>query len=218
MRPVQLSAFGQASKHRPPARAPLRSISERNALVVQYQRLPYHIVHKLKNNPLIKRLDVDDATQIGFLRLLRAAELWDSTRQVKFISYAYHSIQRGLFEAARRLYKPNDPLTNAKYLPEKDWGRYCDLLPTVTCPDTLVPQEAYAAWQLLPRRSKYIVWRVVVEKETYTQVAEKLFITKERVRQLLRDALDWLAKVVDGQKVAPLQYRLDSKTRRKKSA
>lgn len=203
---------------RPPARPSLRSISERNALVEQYQRLPYHVLNKIKNNPFIKRLDSNDAIQIGFLRLLRAAELWDGTRKVKFISYAYHSIQRGLFEAARRTCKPTDPLTNAKYLPEKDWGRYCDLLPIITCPDTLVPQEAYEAWCKLPRRSRYIVWHVVVDEETYSQVAEKLFITKERVRQLLNDALDWLAKVLDGKQVKPLAYKVDTKSRRKKSA
>lgn len=160
-------------------------------------------------------MDYDDVVQIGYLRLLRAAELWDDSRGTKFITYAYRAIQSGIYAAAKHHYE-RDFLIRAKSIPQEDWGRFTNYLPTIEDADTLVPQDAKEAWLRLPKRSRYIVWQTIVEGKPYAKVAKPLRITKERVRQLLCDALKWLADAIDGKKPELLYYDKPNTRKKKK--
>jgi RNA polymerase sigma factor (sigma-70 family) len=70
----------------------LRSIEERNKLILENKALPYHIVKKLSGLEMIKAYGEEDAAQVGFLGLIRAAEVWDENREAKFLTYAYYAV------------------------------------------------------------------------------------------------------------------------------
>lgn len=184
--------------------SPVRSIEDRNALVLQHQRLPYYVLYKMWGSRLIRNLTFCDAIQVAYLKLIRAAELWQEDRGVQFISYAYRSVQLGIYSAARRSIKQSDPLVDAVSLSNNNWSD--NSLLEDTKEDSLICKEAKQAWKLLPKRSRYIVWRVVVDERTYAQVGDVLRLTKERVRQLLNDALEWMRSYVEGENPHPLKY------------
>lgn len=83
-----------------------RSVAERDALVVQWQYLPRFVVGKMDDMLIIRKLSVEDAVSVGYLALIRAAEMWDETfrtakgRPVLFKTYAVTSIKRRILHAA----------------------------------------------------------------------------------------------------------------------
>lgn len=186
---------------RPPPKPAVRNLDARNLLVMKYERLPYYVAGRMWKSKLIRNLGYDDAVQIGYIKLIRAAELWEEGRGVEFMTYAYRSIQLGIYCAALRSIKPSDPMTNHKSLEE--WG---GVLADAVKEDPIVCREVKEAWKKLPKRSRYVVWRVVVDRVSYQEVAGVIHTTKERVRQLLNDALKWMASYVNGEKPERLHY------------
>lgn len=74
-----------------PPRPPLRSIEERNALVVANLGLVYFIA-----KPILRmfRSKTDDIIQAGNVGLIKAGDSWDETRGVAFTTYACVVIRR----------------------------------------------------------------------------------------------------------------------------
>jgi RNA polymerase sigma factor (sigma-70 family) len=68
--------------------------------VLQYKHLPARVAARLRRHPAVARLGFEDAVQAGFLGLLRAAELWDDSRGVLFLTYAYQSVKMAILKAA----------------------------------------------------------------------------------------------------------------------
>jgi RNA polymerase nonessential primary-like sigma factor len=76
------------------ARRPaLRGVEERNALVVQWLGLPGWTVKRMR----LRRLTFEEAEAAGRDGLIRAAELWDATRGVKFCTYAVNWIKQAIW-------------------------------------------------------------------------------------------------------------------------
>ena len=67
---------------------------ERNRLVEQWIHLPLWFVKRYRNHPVLNGIDCKDAISDGYLALLSAAEQWDETRGVGFVTYATHAIYR----------------------------------------------------------------------------------------------------------------------------
>jgi RNA polymerase sigma factor (sigma-70 family) len=103
----------------------LRSIEERNKLILANQALPYYIVKKLSGLDMIKAYGEEDAAQVGFLGLIRAAEVWDENREAKFVTYAYYAVWNRVvndigrwFEKQKRAAKRRRGMAK---LPKYDW-------------------------------------------------------------------------------------------------
>lgn len=80
---------------------PVRTRQERDILALQWIHLPKRVLrHLLSVRPAVRQLDFDDAIQVARLGLLRAAELWDSSRGVQFVSYAWRVIARRIAREA----------------------------------------------------------------------------------------------------------------------
>lgn len=80
----------------------LRGVQERNVLVAQYYPLVHSIVRDVIRIPGVRPASTgDDLFQTGVIGLMRAAELWDETVGVKFISYAHRPIKREMMEGSR---------------------------------------------------------------------------------------------------------------------
>jgi RNA polymerase sigma factor (sigma-70 family) len=79
----------------------LRSQAERNELVVQWLPLVHKIVRDMQADPWVASMDRDDAVQAGRLALIRAAELWDESRDIQFNTYAFRSIERRIRHESR---------------------------------------------------------------------------------------------------------------------
>lgn len=65
-----------------------RSLEERDQLVLQYQYLPKWVVNRMRNSAEVKRFGFSDCESKAMLGLIRAADLWDEKKGVKFITYA----------------------------------------------------------------------------------------------------------------------------------
>lgn len=75
-----------------------RSIEERNSLVIANRGLVWSTVVR---NRFIADQDREDAAQYGLLGLIRAAELYNETRQEKFSTYAVAVIKQWLIRWVR---------------------------------------------------------------------------------------------------------------------
>lgn len=75
------------SKRKRPA---LRDQESRNALVIKNMGLVYSIVQRRYSQ--LGEAMMDDLIQVGMLGLLRAAELFDESRKIRFSTYATHHI------------------------------------------------------------------------------------------------------------------------------
>ena len=78
----------------PAKKAALVDRETRDARVLQYIRLIHYMVRKLQNNPeyhFIRRMDYDDAVQVGTLALMRAAELYNPDHPSKAGEKSYYA-------------------------------------------------------------------------------------------------------------------------------
>src|SRR4051794_20459050 len=89
----------RAGRRRP--RPALRGTEERNALVLQHRYLPRYVAGRLAHHPAVRRLGPEEAESLGYLALLRAAELYDPARGATFCTYAYQCVARALTRGGR---------------------------------------------------------------------------------------------------------------------
>jgi RNA polymerase sigma factor (sigma-70 family) len=161
----------------------------------------------------------EDLMQAGVFGLLRAAELFDPGRGAAFSTYAVpwvrHMIDRATQTTGRLIRIPTHQQTGPDRLPAAELARLArplpvplTLLPDPRCPDpaqALEADDAAAArvgvvremLRALPAREAHVlVCRFGLAgnpEETLQQLGERLGLTRERVRQLERKALDKLA-------------------------
>jgi RNA polymerase sigma factor (sigma-70 family) len=157
-----------------------RSIEERNALVLEHQRLPAWVYNQLRRRwwP-VARLGYEDATQAGFLALIRAAELWQPELG-KFSAYAVTSIRRKMLAEALK------PGLRCERLPE-DEG-----LPERPAAEPLSANErrrVRAAVAALPPRLRTVVEGWVNEGQPNRVTGRALGVSRQRVHQLRQTAL-----------------------------
>jgi RNA polymerase sigma factor (sigma-70 family) len=183
----------------------LRSRKARNKLVEQWQFLPGHVWTKSKDNPSLSRLGRDDAVQAGMLGLIRAAEIWDETKGVKFVTYAYRAVLDRMLKASRQnrvVHVPDDMLCGtsahrARYfaLYLTDAARRCRQLPDdydradLPLPDTHAHDDLHAALDRLDPRERECLLLLFFEGLLLREVGERWGLCKERVRQIKERAL-----------------------------
>jgi RNA polymerase sigma factor (sigma-70 family) len=157
-----------------------RSIEERNALVLEHRRLPAWVYRKLRRRwwP-VARLGYDDATQAGFLALIRAAELWQPQRG-RFTTYAVTSIRRRMLQEAAK------PRLRCERLPDGEG------LPGRPAAEPLSANECRrvrAAVAALPPHLRAVVEGWVTEGRPSRAAGRALGVSRQRVHQLRREAL-----------------------------
>jgi RNA polymerase sigma factor (sigma-70 family) len=157
-----------------------RSIQERNVLVLEHQRLPAWVYQRLRRRwwP-VARMGFDDATQTGFLALIRAAELWQPERGT-FCAYAVTSIRRKMLHEALK------PALRCERLPE-DEGQ-----PERPAAEPLSDNECRrvrAAVAALPPRLRAVVEGWVMQGQPNRATGQALGVSRQRVHQLRQEAL-----------------------------
>jgi RNA polymerase sigma factor (sigma-70 family) len=177
----------------------------RNARVMENRKLVYKMASVLSKRGLITCLDIDDAHQEGMLALTRASDTFNPAMGA-FSTYACRSICRQLRIANRRasLIKIPD-----RYRPDKPYYVYEKQLKSVTPDHPTVakkmayepvpyeePQNYSALYdcidQLAPRLASVIRQRL--KGNSLQAIADPLGLTRERVRQLVEEALKSLKK------------------------
>jgi RNA polymerase sigma factor (sigma-70 family) len=105
----------------------LLSVADRNALVEQWLFLPARVFRSLSHIPRVRTMGKDEAEQIGFVAMIRAAELWDDRRE-KFVTYAYRCIYCQLMQNASDqgvIHVPQHIRSPAKNRPPTVEERFC---------------------------------------------------------------------------------------------
>src|SRR5690348_3669847 len=83
-----------------PKHESVRGQESRDALVLQWIHLPRWVVNRWPHD-CIRTLGTEDAEGYGMLGLIRAAELWDESRDRAFSTYAVSAIKSHILRAAQ---------------------------------------------------------------------------------------------------------------------
>lgn len=164
----------------------------RAAIVEANLRLVYAIAHKFANNPW----EYDEYVSEGNLILVNAVDKFDYCRGFRFSTYATHAVQRHFFRLMQRRQrrKARELTSPTEILGEVAVAR-----------DSDVPLDHRIAEQLISRFDECLDERerIIIEErfglvdsqtssETLKSVAEKVGLSKERVRQLQMRAIQKL--------------------------
>jgi RNA polymerase sigma factor (sigma-70 family) len=157
-----------------------RSIEERNALVVEHRRLPAWVYQQLRRRwGPVARLGYQDATQAGFLALIRAAELWEPQLGT-FSTYAVTGIRRKILQEALKPGLRCERLADDECVPER---------PAVEPLSASECQRVRAAIAALPPRLRAVLEGWVNERQTNRVSGLALGVSRQRVHQLRQEAL-----------------------------
>jgi RNA polymerase sigma factor (sigma-70 family) len=157
-----------------------RSIEERNALVLEHRRLPAWVFNQLRRRCWpVARLGFDDATQAGFLALIRAAELWRPERGA-FTTNAVTSIRRRMLQEATKPRLRCDRLPDGESLPGRPAA---EPLSAHEC------RRVRAAVAALPPHLRVVVEGWVMQGQANRATGRTLGVSRQRMHQLRRQAL-----------------------------
>jgi RNA polymerase nonessential primary-like sigma factor len=208
-----------------------RSIAERNALVEQWIGLASFVARRIS----VSRLTPDEMLRAGEDGLLRAAELWDETRGVRFNTYAYRCIHHAIWkanrmallihvpenmqrvgklcpgwaatrerhgEAARRAMRVGRLRCEPKAQPpggnEDEWGVREPASPEPLRDDVDADDLAdlEAAMAKLTEKQRDVLRMRVWQEMTLAQTGEAMGLTRERVRQIQKEAVKRLRELM----------------------
>lgn len=185
----------------------IRGAAERNALAEANTGLVGYTIQRLLRGGRLGAEEFEDAVQDGMLGLLRAAELWDESRGVKFSTYAVYWIRqavlRGRDEAdlivipsyhrgeARSGLRARLRPARLDPAPDRDgwWRRDGDgegLHAVVPEPDPAHPTR-YDLGRVLAHcytEQQRQVLEARARGETLEQIGDRMGVTRERVRQI----------------------------------
>jgi RNA polymerase primary sigma factor/RNA polymerase sigma factor len=205
----------------PPQSPSRRSLEERNRLVEANLGLVGHMVAKaLKRDPVKLAAIGEDLASVGYFALIRAAELFDETRGVKFSSYACFAIERRI----RLSFKLDRPIRLPCHLEGEELARaikrsYVGPLwsnpyaehddqhdpPAPPGPEPFAEEEQKKRQARLEgllaqlgQRYRTVIVRRFWEGRTLREVAAELGITKEWARQIEARALTKLRAMMRG--------------------
>jgi RNA polymerase sigma factor (sigma-70 family) len=196
----------------------LRGVAERDKLAATCYPMVYHLARKLSLRvPVVRRRGYDDAVQDGFLGLLRAAEVFDPKRGVKFSSFACHYISgyirriaedsAGLIHLPRIEKNRRNPRFDGQRLAASKIGSLCSSGARKDCLSSGDPPCAslerqdsdLAAARLmakLPPRLAAVVRERVLNGKTLVSLAASEGVKPETVKKRWRLALQALREAV----------------------
>ncbi len=78
-----------------------RTLEERDQLILQWKNLVGFVIkEKLKDCSIVRRIGDEEAISLGYVGLIRAAELYDPNRGTKFSTYAVACIRNYILQHA----------------------------------------------------------------------------------------------------------------------
>lgn len=176
----------------------------RDNIVQANLRLVISIVKKFANN----HCSFDDLLSDGIIALMRAVEKFDYDRGFRFSTYATQVVRRNCYRMVMERQEERLKVTNSVYEPGLD-----------VADDVRVPTMSEGRWSTmrqhlgalldqLDRREKFIIRARFSlgghrRVQTLQSLADALGVSKERVRQLEKRAMDKLRLLADSQ---PLEF------------
>lgn len=161
-------------------RPSLRSVEERNRLVVEHQPLVRWTVHRFYPHPPEAR---EDRVAAGYHGLIRAAELWEPEKGT-FSTYAVHWIRQAM---------QRDPLTGYRERPRATMTH--DLETAAKVEQLTEPDPAEAACSVLhlladlPEDERQAVQLRVCEGRLKQEVAQRLGLTRRQLDATVKSGL-----------------------------
>ena len=187
----------------------------RNAIVLKHRALPYYVVRKMgRYHPSILALGEEDAAQIGYIGLLRAAEIFDPSLGFAFSTYATRAIWQRIHQAAAVAGLVHVPSYMAgdkgpeKHQEAAQRARRCQPLlledepaaPPAFDADAAREEAAAlrkalaAARKRLTAQERRVIRIRFDDGQTLAAAGEKLHLSKERIRQIQNRALEKMKK------------------------
>lgn len=185
-------------------RPALRDTEARNALVEQWLPLVGWVIKKLGFRARhVAGLPLEEAESAGRLGLLRAAELWDETRGIRFNTFAAYWIKQHIFRAAeqwRLVHVPCHKLHDKSYRPARCFSldsnsnkwNYNPVYEALSIPDADRRDEMEVAMRCLRQREREVLKLRFWEGLTLLETGARLGVTRERIRQIEARALEKL--------------------------
>lgn len=183
---------------------------ERDALVCSCLNLVRHLAGLVRKN----RRDIchEELISAGNYGLVRAADYYRPGLKAKFSTYAATSIYRAMsahvdfltsiISVPRESSRPRrfDPFAQQASrtvpIPER-----CHELAVESCPlpGQDVREDRAERWlSTLTERTRYVVRRVVFDRQPYTVISGEVGVSKERVRQIYQQGLELLREKLAG--------------------
>lgn len=187
----------------------LRSLEERNQLVLDNYRLPHYVIKRLLHSrPYnLRHLGLEDAAQIGYVALLRAADLWNPERGITFSTYACRAIFSAIVDCGgdtgavpvkkcawrKGIHPPGTrPLPPPEVIEVPNAFLYED-------PDWTQQEDLEQARKLLPARWRKVLTLRYEQGFCYRTIGRKIKLSYETVRQTEKRALAWLRAYLEGE-------------------
>ncbi len=187
----------------------VRAIHARNKLVLQWKFLPLYVYKRICQLPDVRNLPPDDVTQAGFVALMRAAELYDPSRKVKFVTYATRSLRTAMLFACRQdrtIHVPDYLFeTHGRGMEKKRLKKHVEeakrASTSVGVPPELLTKvgrthddddETLFLLSLigrLPRRHRTVIRQRFYEDGTQKSIGKLLGICTDGVRRIEKDAI-----------------------------
>lgn len=182
----------------------VRNREERDAIVLQWQWLPRWVIGQHAKSDTIRILGNDDAESIGFLALLRAAELWSEDKGVLFKTYAIKSIwNRMRRECQERGYFVHMPTYRWKHGGQpmrRATGREGEEYPVEPqappAYDDDLDRELAAAIRFLPAQDRAVIHLLFWEGLRGCEIARRMRLSKQRVNKIKTKALGRLRNLL----------------------
>lgn len=176
----------------------------RDNIVQANLRLVISIVKKFANT----QCSFDDLLSDGIIALMRAVEKFDYDRGFRFSTYATQVVRRNCYRMVMDRQEERLKVTNSVYEPGLD---VADDVRTPTMSEgrwSTMRQHLGALLDQLDRREKFIIRARFSlgghrRVQTLQSLADALGVSKERVRQLEKRAMDKLRLLADAQ---PLEF------------
>ncbi len=176
----------------------------RDNIVQANLRLVISIVKKFANT----QCSFDDLLSDGIIALMRAVEKFDYDRGFRFSTYATQVVRRNCYRMVMERQEERLKVTNSVYEPG------LDVADDIHCPSmsegrwSTMRQHLGALLDQLDRREKFIIRARFSlgghrRVQTLQSLADALGVSKERVRQLEKRAMDKLRLLAESQ---PLEF------------
>jgi RNA polymerase sigma factor (sigma-70 family) len=166
-----------------PRGSPTMTVEERNALVVNNVRLAYWCVHKVARR---RDRDLPDLLQVACMTLVRCAELFDPSRGAPFAAYAAKAIIRRVLLALRE----RDRLPAEQLASEGE----CAAPEDADGADVLQRLELGRRLDALTPADRELIDARFYRGETYSVMAGRLRLSKQRVQQKVARVLERLRR------------------------